>query len=237
MLGQRIVTSRKPKAVVLMSGGLDSCVAAAIARGKYRVYALHADYGQRTEQREREAFEAQADHFSVEERLVVNLGYLATIGGSSLTDRDIAVPEGNLDSRNIPNTYVPFRNAHFLAVATSWAEVVGAESIFIGAVLEDSSGYPDCRPEYYEAANALIDAGTKPTTHIRVETPLIRMRKSEIVRKGFRLGVPFELTWSCYRHEGRACGTCDSCALRLRAFAGAERADPIAYEKPQYARV
>ena len=217
-----------------MSGGLDSCVAAAIAGGSYSVYALHADYGQRTQKRERRAFEAQADHYSVEQRLVVDLGYLATIGGSSLTDPDIAVPDGNLDSRSIPNTYVPFRNAHFLAVATSWAEVVGAESIFIGAVSEDSSGYPDCRPEYYEAANALIDTGTRPTTHIRVETPLIRMRKLEIVREGFRLGAPLELTWSCYRHEGKACGTCDSCQLRLRAFAEAGQADPIAYERPQY---
>ena len=167
------MTSHQPKAVVLMSGGLDSCVAAAIASGEHSVYALHADYGQRTERREREAFEAQADHFSVEERLIVDLGYLARIGGSSLTDRGIDVPEGNLDSHSIPNTYVPFRNAHFLAVATSWAEVVGAESIFIGAVSEDSSGYPDCRPEYYEAANALIDIGTRPTTHIRVATPLL----------------------------------------------------------------
>jgi 7-cyano-7-deazaguanine synthase len=229
------IQSSKPKAVVLMSGGLDSCVTAAMAQPDHQLFGLHASYGQRTESRELESFNAQADFFSVVERLDVNLGYMAKIGGSSLTDTNIAVPEQDLSSKDIPNTYVPFRNAHFLAVATSWAEVIGAETIFIGAVWEDSSGYPDCRPEYYEAINALIDVGTRPTTRIRVRTPLIEMRKAQIVRKGAELGAPFNLTWSCYRNSGQACGTCDSCVLRLRAFSEADLMDPIAYEeRPQY---
>ena len=221
-----------------MSGGLDSCVTTAIAQTNHRVFGLHANYGQRTQQRELEAFEAQADYFSIEGRLVVDLGYLGAIGGSSLTDPDIAIPEGDLENRSIPNTYVPFRNAHFLAVAVSWAEVIGAEKIFIGAVAEDSSGYPDCRVEYYDAFNALIDMGTRPTTAIEVLTPLIRMKKSEIVSKGVELGAPLDKTWSCYGHEGLACGTCDSCMLRLRAFHEAAEEDPIPYgAKPQFAGV
>ena len=215
---------------------MDSCVSAAIARRDYRLFGLHANYGQRTQQRELEAFEAQADFFSMAGRLVVTLDYFRRIGGSSLTDPKIAVPDGDLNNSNIPNTYVPFRNAHFLSIAVSWAETLGAGRIFIGAVSEDSSGYPDCRPEYYDAMNALIDVGTRPTTQIQVETPLIRLRKSEIVQKGFELGAPLERTWSCYRHDTLACGACDSCVLRLRAFAQAGRVDPIAYEeRPDYA--
>ena len=221
-----------------MSGGLDSCVTTAIARSDHQLFGLHANYGQRTEQRELEAFEAQADYFAIEGRLIVDLGYLGTIGGSSLTDSEIAIPEGDLENRNIPNTYVPFRNAHFLSVAVSWAEVIGAAKIFIGAVADDSSGYPDCRPEYYDAMNTLIDIGTRPTTTIEIVAPLIRMRKSEIISKGFELGAPLDKTWSCYGHEGAACGTCDSCMLRLRAFHEADMADPIPYEaKPQFAGV
>jgi 7-cyano-7-deazaguanine synthase len=221
-----------------MSGGVDSCVTATIVRQEYQLYGLHANYGQRTQRRELDAFNAQADFFEVEGRLVVDLPYFEAIGGSSLTDPGITVPEQDLDRSNIPNTYVPFRNAHFLSIATSWAEVIGAERIFIGAVWEDSSGYPDCRPEYYKALNRLIDEGTRPSTRIVVETPLIELRKSQIVRKGSDLGAPFQLTWSCYRLEGSACGTCDSCALRLRAFAEADLIDPIAYEeRPQYAKV
>ena len=221
-----------------MSGGLDSCVTAAIARQDYQLFGLHANYGQRTQQRELDAFRAQADFFELSARLVVDLSYFEAIGGSSLTDPGIAVPDQDLNRSNIPNTYVPFRNAHFLSIATSWAEVIGAERIFIGAVWEDSSGYPDCRPEYYEALNRLIDEGTRPSTRIVVETPLIELRKSQIVRKGSELGAPFQLTWSCYRLEGSACGACDSCALRLRAFAEADLIDPIAYEeRPQHAKV
>ena len=232
---KRGIQSSKPRAVVLMSGGLDSCVTAAIAQPDHELFALHASYGQRTESRELESFNAQADFFSVADRLGVSLDYLTRIGGSSLTDTNIAVPDQTLDNHDIPNTYVPFRNAHFLSIATSWAEVIGAEEIFVGAVWEDSSGYPDCRPEYFEAMNALIDAGTRPTTRITVRTPLIEMRKAQIVRKGFELGAPFELTWSCYRNTTKACGTCDSCALRLRAFSEAGLMDPVAYEeRPQY---
>jgi len=221
-----------------MSGGLDSCVTAAIARVDYDVCGLHAGYGQRTEERERQAFEAQAAFYGIRERLVIDLGYLARIGGSSLTDPAIAVPESDLGRVGIPNTYVPFRNAHFLSAAVSWAEVLAAGRIFIGAVEEDSSGYPDCRPGYYAAMNRLIDVGTRPETRISIETPLIRMRKSEIVRKGVELGAPLGMTWSCYKSQGSACGRCDSCALRLRAFAEAGEHDPIEYEdRPQYARM
>jgi 7-cyano-7-deazaguanine synthase len=234
------VTTRNPStrsnAVVLMSGGLDSCVTAAIAGKSYNVCALHANYGQRTERRELEAFHAQADFFGISARLVVQLDYFVAIGGSSLTDKTIEVPDGDPNNHAIPNTYVPFRNAHFLSIATSWAEVIGAKRIFIGAVSEDSSGYPDCRPEYYDRMNALIEAGTRPESGIRIDTPLITMRKSEIVRAGFDLGAPLDRSWSCYRLQGPACGTCDSCRLRLEAFRGAGETDPIAYDE-QYAQV
>lgn len=217
---------------------MDSCVTAAVARQDYRVCALHASYGQRTESRELKAFQALADHFGAEERLVVKLDYFSKIGGSSLTDTRLEIHEADLTSREIPNTYVPFRNAHFLSIATSWAEVLGAEKIFIGAVWEDSSGYPDCRPEYYEAMNAVIRAGTRPETNITVETPLIYQSKRAIVKRGVELGAPLHLTWSCYRDSEVACGVCDSCALRLRAFAEAGVEDPIAYAtRPEYARI
>lgn len=230
------VTNPEPtrtRAVVLMSGGMDSCVTTAMAMAgrHHEVFGLHANYGQRTERRELEAFHAQADFFGIEHRLVVDLDYFPKIGGSSLTDTSIDVPEGAPENGEIPNTYVPFRNAHFLAVATSWAEVVGAEKIFVGAVEQDSSGYPDCRPEYYARMNDLIRAGTRPDTRIQVETPLIRMRKYEIVREGIELGAPLERSWSCYRSEGPACGTCDSCRLRLEAFRAAGAVDPITYEE------
>lgn len=223
------MNAEKPKAVVLLSGGMDSCVTAAIASRTYQIAALHASYGQRTEQRELESFHKLADHFRAFIRLTVRLDYFAAIGGSSLTDKRMVVHDADLSNKDIPNTYVPFRNAHFLSIATSWAEVLGAEKIFIGAVWEDSSGYPDCRPEYYKAANELIRLGTRPSTNIAVETPLIYLTKRDIVKKGVELGAPFNLTWSCYRDSDRACGVCDSCALRLRAFKEAELNDPIAY--------
>ena len=230
--------SNMPKAVVLMSGGMDSCVTAAIAGRNYQIAALHASYGQRTERRELQCFQSLADHFKAFARLTVKLDYFATIGGSSLTDMSLPVHDADLSNRRIPNTYVPFRNAHFLSIAASWAEVLGATRIFIGAVWDDSSGYPDCRPEYYEAFNNLVRLGTKPETEIVVETPLIYRSKREIVQKGVELGAPFHLTWSCYRDSDLACGFCDSCALRLRAFQGAGLEDPIAYAtKPEYARV
>jgi 7-cyano-7-deazaguanine synthase len=226
------------KAVVLMSGGMDSCVTAAIAHQAYEIAALHASYGQRTEKRELQSFHALADHFGADQRLTVKLDHFRAIGGSSLTDSNIPIREADLTSCDIPNTYVPFRNAHFLSIATSWAEVIGATKIFIGAVWEDSSGYPDCRPEYYEAFNRVIREGTRPITNITIETPLIYLSKRDIVRKGVELGAPFQLTWSCYRNSDTACGTCDSCALRLRAFQEGGIEDPIAYShRPEYARI
>jgi len=226
------------KAVVLMSGGMDSCVTAAIAGQNYQLAGLHASYGQRTEGRELQAFYSLCEHFCVVERLAVRLDYFPVIGGSSLIDSRIPIRDADLRSREIPNTYIPFRNAHFLSIATSWAEVIGAKKIFIGAVWEDSSGYPDCRPEYYEAMNRVIRAGTRPSTDITIETPLIYLSKREIVKRGVELAAPFHLTWSCYRDSEAACGVCDSCALRLRAFQQAGVEDPIVYaSKREYARM
>lgn len=217
-------------AVCLVSGGMDSCVTAAIANQENDELAfLHISYGQRTEEREREAFEAVADHYNVGLRLVISFDHLARIGGSSLTDSQIAVSTPDLTTRAIPSSYVPFRNAHLLATAVSWGEVLSASAIYIGAVAEDSSGYPDCRPEFYDAFQQAIDVGTKPETHLEIRTPVIGMRKSEIVRKGLELGAPLHLTWSCYQASDRACGNCDSCALRLRAFREAGATDPIPY--------
>ena len=217
-------------AVVLVSGGMDSCVTAAIAAPDNEDLAfLHISYGQRTEARERKAFNDIADHYSVKDRLDVSIEHLAKIGGSSLTDEKIAVTEANLESKEIPTSYVPFRNANMLSIAVSWAEVIGANVIYIGAVAEDSSGYPDCRPKFYEAFQKTIDIGTKPDTQIEIRTPIIHLSKAEIVRKGIEMKAPLHLTWSCYRNEELACGTCDSCALRLRGFEQAGVKDPIAY--------
>ncbi|MCC7309284.1 MAG: 7-cyano-7-deazaguanine synthase QueC [Acidobacteria bacterium] len=218
------------QAIVLVSGGMDSCVTAAIAAREFEGLAfLHISYGQRTEARERQAFTDIADHYGIEKRLDVSIAYLAKIGGSSLTDENIAVTEADLLAKEIPTSYVPFRNANMLSIAVSWAEVIGATAIYIGAVAEDSSGYPDCRPEFYEAFQKTIDAGTKPETNIEIRTPIIHLSKAEIVKKGIELNAPLYLTWSCYRREDRACGTCDSCALRLRGFEQAGMIDPIIY--------
>ena len=217
-------------AVVLVSGGMDSCVTTAIAASENeRLALLHISYGQRTEARERKAFNDIADFFEAKDRLDVSIEYLAKIGGSSLTDEKMEVTEADLESKEIPTSYVPFRNANMLAIATSWAEVIGATSIYIGAVAEDSSGYPDCRPEFYAAFQQTINTGTKPDTHIEIRTPIIDLTKAEIVKKGIELNAPLHLTWSCYRSEDLACGTCDSCALRLRGFERAGAVDPISY--------
>jgi 7-cyano-7-deazaguanine synthase len=227
------VTANKSRAVVLLSGGMDSCVCAALAVRDHDVAALHISYGQRTGQRELQSFLGVCERLGIRERLVVRNEALKLIGGSALTDKNIAVPESHTVGREIPVTYVPFRNAHFLAVAVSWAEVLGASKIYIGAVEQDSSGYPDCRPTYYQAFNAVIKAGTKEGS-IEVVTPLIALRKAEIVRLGLELAAPFDLTWSCYSREDRACGVCDSCVLRLRAFHHAGVADPLPYaSQPQ----
>mgnify|MGYP000106107343 FL=1 len=223
-------------AVVALSGGMDSLVTLAEIRAKgYDIAALHFNYGQRTERRELEAFHAICDHYAIETRLVVDVAYLATIGASSLTDPTIEVEHANLERKEIPSSYVPFRNANILAIATSWAEALGASAIGIGAVEEDSSGYPDCRREFFSAFERVIELGTKPETHITILTPVIGYRKAEIVRRGIELGVPFELSWSCYARSDIACGECDSCALRLRGFQQAGVEDPIPYAvRPQY---
>jgi 7-cyano-7-deazaguanine synthase len=218
----------KSRAVVLLSGGMDSCVCTALATRDYDVAAVHVSYGQRTEERERQSFLAICRRLNILDKLMVRNDALRAIGGSALTDEGIAVPEGETIAPGVPVTYVPFRNAHFLAVAVSWAEVLGAEKVFIGAVEPDSSGYPDCRPVYYKAFNDVVKAGTREG-RIEVITPLIAMRKAEIVQLGLELGAPFDLTWSCYSREDQACGACDSCVLRLRAFAAAGVKDPIPY--------
>ena len=229
-LESSIEEDRPQLAICLVSGGMDSCVTAAIANEENDELAfLHVSYGQRTEKREREAFAALADHYNVKSRLVISLEHLAKIGGSSLTDDRIPVTAANLSAPGIPSSYVPFRNAHLLSAAVSWGEVINATAIYIGAVAEDSSGYPDCRPEFYDAFQNVLDIGTKPETRITVETPVIAMRKSEIVRRGIELGAPLHLTWSCYKESESACGNCDSCALRLRAFREAGITDPIPY--------
>ena len=219
-------------AVVLTSGGMDSCVTTAIAASENEEIALlHVSYGQRTEQRELKAFNDIADFYGASRRLTTSIAHLAQIGGSSLTDRKIEVSQADLESKEIPTSYVPFRNAHLLAIATSWAEVIGVERIYIGAVAEDSSGYPDCRPEFYEAFERTIEVGTKPETVIKIVTPVIGLKKSQIVRRGIELGAPLHLSWSCYKREDVACGECDSCALRLRGFREAGIDDPIPYSK------
>lgn len=222
---------RESLAICLVSGGMDSCVTAALAREENDNLAfLHISYGQRTAARELRSFNDLADHYQVMARLVVSLESLAVIGGSSLTDPAIRVTEADLTSHQVPTSYVPFRNAHLLSVAVSWGEVIGANSIYIGAVAEDSSGYPDCRPEFYEAFQKTLDLGTRPETRLEIHTPVIYMKKAEIVATGLRLGAPLELTWSCYQESELACGNCDSCALRLRAFWEAGTMDPIPYK-------
>ena len=223
--------SNLESAIILVSGGMDSCVTAAIAKQENsKIALLHISYGQRTQGRERKAFNEIADFYNIEKRLEVSIEYLAKIGGSSLTDQSIAIAEAALESTEIPTSYVPFRNANMLAIATSWAEVLRADSIYVGAVSEDSSGYPDCRPEFFAAFQKTIETGTKPGTNIKIKTPIIDLSKAEIVKKGLQLNAPLHLSWSCYRSEDLACGTCDSCALRLRGFERAGVIDPIKYK-------
>jgi len=224
-----VMVDRSPsRAVVLLSGGMDSCVCAALAARDYDAAAVHVSYGQRTEERERQSFLTICERLKIRDKLVVRNEAFRAIGGSALTDTSIAVPTAENVGQGVPVTYVPFRNAHFLAVAVSWAEVLDAGKVYIGAVEPDSSGYPDCRPAYYRAFNEVVRAGTKEG-RIEIVTPLIAMRKAEIVRLGLELGAPFDLTWSCYSREDQACGVCDSCALRLRAFEAAGVKDPIPY--------
>ena len=217
-------------AIVLVSGGMDSCVTASCAKEDgFKLYFLHINYGQKTEKRELYSFNQIADFFDVEKRLIVDMNYFSDIGGSCLTDEDINVPDGNLDNKEIPISYVPFRNANILAAATSWAEIINAEAIYIGAVEEDSSGYPDCRRIFYDAFEKTIKEGTKPDTSISIKSPLINLSKKEIVLKGIELKSPIELTWSCYKDEDAACKKCDSCLLRERGFKEANKIDPILF--------
>ncbi len=230
------MSDKRKTAVVAVSGGMDSCVTAAIANENYRLAFAHINYGQRTEKRELKSFNDIADFYGVGKRLVIDFTHLSKIGGSSLTDENIKVTKADLSNKDIPSSYVPFRNANILSACTSWAEVLRAEKIFIGAVFEDSSGYPDCRPSFFLAYEKMIDEGTKPETKIKIETPVINLSKSEIVKKGIELKAPLELTWSCYQNDDEACGECDSCALRLRGFQQAGVEDPIPYKiKPKYA--
>jgi 7-cyano-7-deazaguanine synthase len=221
----------KDIAIVLVSGGMDSCVATAIAGKQYQLALLHVNYGQRTESRELKAFHGIASFYNIpEDRILIsNIDYLSKIGGSSLTDLSMNVQNAHLHSKEIPTSYVPFRNTLFLAIAVSWGEVIGAKKIFIGAVEQDSPGYPDCKPAYYDVFNKLIKLGTKPTTCIEVETPLINKKKSEIVIIGVSLDAPLHISWSCYKNTDKACGMCHSCFLRLKAFKEAEVIDPIPY--------
>lgn len=226
---------KKNLAVVLVSGGMDSCLTTALAAQKFELALLHLNYGQRTERRELQSFLAIADFYNAQRRLVVDVSHFSKIGGSSLTDRNIQVSRANLNNQGIPGSYVPFRNANILAIATSWAETISASKIFIGAVEEDSSGYPDCREDFFKAFNRVIKAGTRPQTRIRIVTPLLHYSKKRIVDEAMQLGAPLHLTWSCYQSEDVACGVCDSCALRLRGFQQAGVDDPLPYgERPVY---
>jgi 7-cyano-7-deazaguanine synthase len=222
--------TKKEKAVCLVSGGMDSAYSLAVALLDYDVAAMHAYYGQRTQEREYRAFKEITDHYSITERMIFSLAHLNQIGGSSLTDPAIDIHTGGIISGKIPNTYVPFRNAHLVTAAVSWAEVLKASKVFIGAVEEDSSGYPDCREVFFTAFNKVIETGTPPGTKIEIITPALHMSKAEIVKKGMELKVPFELTWSCYKNTEAACGQCDSCLLRLRAFKEVGYTDPVPYE-------
>ena len=225
----------KPKAVVLVSGGMDSCVTAAIANQNFQMAFLHLNYGQRTERRELQAFNDIADFYDIQDRLIVDVGFLKQLGGSSLTDSNIEVSKADLESTDIPSSYVPFRNANILSIAVSYAEVIGAEKIFFGAVEEDSSGYPDCREIFFKAFNKVINLGTKPETKIEIKTPIIHLKKLETIKQGLKLDAPLNKTWSCYQSEDLACGICDSCALRLKGFQLAGVDDPIEYKvKPKY---
>lgn len=225
----------KKIAVIAVSGGMDSCVTAAIAQKNYQLAFAHFNYGQRTEKRELKAFNDIADYYNVEKRLVIDFTHFSEIGGSSLTDKKIKVSDADLNTKKIPTSYVPFRNANILCACVSWAEVLNAGAVFIGAVYEDSSGYPDCRPPFFKSFEKMVNIGTRPETSIKIKTPIINYTKEEIVFKGIELNAPLHLSWSCYKNSNYACGVCDSCALRLRGFQKAGIKDPVKYKvKPNY---
>ena len=219
----------KEFAVVAVSGGLDSCVTTAIANKEYRLALVHINYGQRTESKELDSFHKIADYFKAEKKLIIDFTHFSKIGGSSLTDKTINVTKADLCNTTIPNSYVPFRNANILSACVSWAEIIGAKTIFIGAVYDDSSGYPDCKPEFFKSFQETANLGTKPDTQIEIKTPIINLTKKDIIKLGMELNAPIEFTWSCYTDESEACGICDSCALRLRGFQSLGLVDPIPY--------
>jgi 7-cyano-7-deazaguanine synthase len=223
-------------AVILVSGGMDSATAVYEAMDAgYDPYLIHTSYGQNTEAKERECARLLAEHIDAEDFLHIETQHLATIGESSLTDDSIDVEEADLESDEIPSSYVPFRNANLLSMATSYAEAQDCDAIYIGAHSEDFSGYPDCRPAFFDAFQGVIDAGTKPDTSIELKAPFAEWTKTEIAQRGIELDVPYEITWSCYKSDSPACGTCDACAFRLQAFQNAEFEDPIEYEqRPTY---
>lgn len=230
-----LTLAEKELAIVAVSGGLDSCVTTAIANKEYELALVHINYGQRTETKELEAFHKIADHYNASKKLVIDFTHFLKIGGSSLTDKSMEVTKADLVTKEVPTTYVPFRNANILSACVSWSEIIGAKSIFIGAVFEDSSGYPDCRPNFFKSFETTANLGTKPETKIKIETPIINLNKNEIIKLGLELNAPIELTWSCYTNENEACGICDSCALRLRGFQNIGMVDPIPYKEiPNY---
>ncbi len=225
----------KELAVVAVSGGLDSCITTAVANKEYNLALVHINYGQRTETKELDSFHKIADFYNVEKKLVIDFTHFQKIGGSSLTDKSMAITKADLNADEVPTSYVPFRNANILSACVSWAEIIEAKAIFIGAVHEDSSGYPDCRPEFFESFEELVNLGTKPETEIKIKTPIINLNKKEIIELGLKLEAPLELTWSCYSNETEACGVCDSCGLRLRGFQSLNVVDPIPYKEiPNY---
>ena len=227
--------TNKELAVVAVSGGLDSCITTAIANKEFDLALVHINYGQRTESKELDSFHKIANYYNVKKKLVIDFAHFQKIGGSSLTDKEMQVSEADLNNIEVPTSYVPFRNANILSACVSWAEIINAKAIFIGAVHEDSSGYPDCRPEFFKSFEETVNLGTKPETKIKIETPIINLDKKEIIELGIKLKAPLELTWSCYSSEEEACGVCDSCALRLRGFQKLKVVDPIPYKEiPNY---
>jgi len=226
---------QKELAVVAVSGGLDSCITTAIASKEYDLALVHINYGQKTESKELDSFHKIADFFEVEKKMVIDFTHFLKIGGSSLTDKSMHVSMADLENTKIPTSYVPFRNANILSACVSWAEIINAKAIFIGAVHEDSSGYPDCRHEFFKSFEQTVNLGTKPETDIKIKTPIIDLNKREIIKLGLELKAPLELTWSCYSNENEACGICDSCGLRLRGFQNLGVVDPIPYKEiPNY---
>ena len=216
------------KAIIMLSGGMDSCVTTSISINHgYKPYLLHVNYGQRTQRRELKSFHDIANFYNIEEKLIVDITHLSKIGGSCLIDEKIDVPKANLENKEVPISYVPFRNANILSIATSWAEIINASAIYVGAVEEDSSGYPDCRRSFFDAFESVINTGTKPDTNIKIITPLISLSKKEIINKGLLIGSPLEMTWSCYKNSEKPCNECDSCILREKGFKGAGHIDPI----------